>query len=188
MVAPAGASAPASVPPPSSAPAPGLPPPAPTPTPQPEWVNTCSSRRGKLRPGGASGRPGQKGANPLESSTPALPHLTRVTDSPPARAPRGTSRPPTLALHANTMLAAPSCPGHPRLPLHPAHAPPPLAADTHAHLVLCPRSAQRGAQLSRDEQGGGGRPGILLLPFPNKDEGTRVVLVFILFFFLFPVY
>lgn len=67
---------------------------------------------------------------------------TRVTDSPPAGAPRGTSQPLTLALHANTMLAAPSCPGHPRLPLRPARSPRPLAPDTHAHLVLCPRSAR----------------------------------------------
>uniref|UniRef100_A0A8C0CKK7 Groucho/TLE N-terminal Q-rich domain-containing protein n=1 Tax=Balaenoptera musculus TaxID=9771 RepID=A0A8C0CKK7_BALMU len=43
---------------------PPLPPPPPL---QPERVNTCSYHRlGKLRPGGASGRPVQKGAKPQE--------------------------------------------------------------------------------------------------------------------------
>lgn len=63
---------------------------------------------------------------------------------------------------------------------------PPLVPDAHTPLVLS--LPTEGHECSRGEQGGGGRPKISLLPFPNKDEGTRVVLVFVLFFFLFPVY
>lgn len=86
--------------------------------------------------------------NHKKSNTPCTsPFRTCVTDSLPAGPPQGTPQPPTLALHANTMLAAPSCPGHPSLPLPPTHSLL-LVSDAHAHLVLSPR-------LPRDESSAG---------------------------------
>lgn len=104
-------------------------------------------------------------------------HLTAGPPGPSGHTP--PSLPPWHCMQT-PLLAAPSRPA----PHAPPHSPPPASSRAHAHLSS-PRVGAETVSLARSRGGGGGRPRIPFLPSPNKDEGTQVVLVFILFFFSF---
>lgn len=118
------------------------------------------------------------------NTTCTSPIHTRVTDSPPA-GPSGHTWPPTLTLHANTMLAAPPRPGRPASPL-PTHSPSASSRRPHPPSPVPSPMKERGAMDSKLRPGNrvGWATQNSLSPFSQIK--MRVLELSWFLFFIFP--